>query len=173
MRLITITGPSGAGKDTVARMLSEQLHCAVLCSYATRPMRPGEKQGREHHFVEACNVDHTDMLAYTRYGNYEYWATKDQIHGTAIYVIDEDGLKDMIRRFPDISKTMIYVDADEQTRLMRGVNLTRIRRDDDRKTSFSFDFYDYTLLNEGTEAELRELVNDLAANIKKKYSINE
>ena len=41
MKLITITGPSGAGKDTVARMLSEMGGYQVLCSYTTRPKREG------------------------------------------------------------------------------------------------------------------------------------
>ena len=48
MKLITITGPSGAGKDTVARMLSEMSGYKVLCSYTTRPKREGEIDGVEH-----------------------------------------------------------------------------------------------------------------------------
>lgn len=52
MKLITITGSSGAGKDTVARMLSDLGGYKVLCSYTTRPKREGEIDGVEHHFVE-------------------------------------------------------------------------------------------------------------------------
>lgn len=51
MKLITIIGPSGAGKDTVANMLSAILGYDVICSYTTRPMREGEVDGKEHHFV--------------------------------------------------------------------------------------------------------------------------
>ena len=71
MKLITITGPSGAGKDTVARMLSEMSSYKVLCSYTTRPKREGEIDGVEHHFVEKCDVPHDKRLAYTRGGGYE------------------------------------------------------------------------------------------------------
>lgn len=78
MKLITIIGPSGAGKDTVALMLSAILGYDVLCSYTTRPMREGEVDGKEHHFVKECNVPKSEMLAYTRYGNYEYWTEKKQ-----------------------------------------------------------------------------------------------
>ena len=35
--LITITGPSGAGKETVGRRLSEMVGYKVLGSYTTRP----------------------------------------------------------------------------------------------------------------------------------------
>ena len=88
MKLITITGPSGAGKDTVARMLSEMGGYQVLCSYTTRPKREGEIDGVEHYFVEKCNVPRDKMLAYTRYGGYEYWVPIDQVKNQAIYVQD-------------------------------------------------------------------------------------
>lgn len=65
MKLITITGPSGAGKDTVARMLSDMGDFKVICSYTTRPKREGEIDGVEHHFVEMCEVPRDKMLAYT------------------------------------------------------------------------------------------------------------
>ena len=134
MKLITITGPSGAGKDTVARMLSEMGDYKVLCSYTTRPKREGEIDGVEHHFVEQCNVPRDKMVAYTQYGGYEYWVTIDQITNKSIYVIDEDGLKYMCKRFPDIELFKMCVSAIESTRLSRGVSQDRIDRDKRRKT---------------------------------------
>lgn len=92
MKLITITGPSGAGKDTIARIMSEMTDWPIICSYTTRPMREGEQDGREHHFVKRLSADTADVLAYTQYGDYEYWATVDQIKDIAIYVVDEAGL---------------------------------------------------------------------------------
>ena len=94
MKLITITGPSGAGKDTVAWMLSERTGYKVLCSYTTRPKRDGEIDGVDHHFVEKCDVSHDRILTYTQYGGYEYWTTIDQV--TAI-----QDLCIGIRRNPD------------------------------------------------------------------------
>lgn len=100
MKLITITGPSGAGKDTVAQMLSDLGGYKVICSYTTRPKREGEIDGWQHYFVEKCDVPHDKMLAYTQYGGYEYWTTIDQVTDKAIYVIDEDGLKALCEKFP-------------------------------------------------------------------------
>ena len=157
MKLITITGPSGAGKDTVARMLSEMSGYKVLCSYTTRPKREGEVDGVEHHFVETCNVPHDKMLAYTTYGGYEYWVSLDQVTNKSIYVIDEAGLKDLCERFPDIELFKICVSAREYTRRCRGVSQERIDRDKQRKL-MPLSFYDAVIFNNGTLSELRDEV---------------
>lgn len=153
MKLITITGPSGAGKDTVARMLSETGGYKVLCSYTTRPKREGEIDGVEHHFVETCNVPRDKMLAYTQYGGYEYWVTIDKVKNKSIYVIDEDGLKNLCERFPHIELFKICVTAWETTRLSRGVSQERIYRDKQRKL-LPLSFYDAVIFNNGTLSKL-------------------
>ena len=157
MKLITITGPSGAGKDTVAWMLSEMSGYKVLCSYTTRPKRDGEIDGVEHHFVEICNVPRDKMLAYTQYGGYEYWVPLGQLTNNAIYVIDEDGLQVLCKKFPDIELFKICVSARESTRLYRGVSQERMDRDKQRKL-LPLAFYDAVIFNNGTLSELRDEV---------------
>ena len=157
MKLITITGPSGAGKDTVARMLSETGGYQVLCSYTTRPKREGEIDGVEHHFVEQCNVPRDKMVAYTQYGGYEYWVTIDQLTDEAIYVIDEDGLKALCKRFPNIDLFKICVSARESTRLYRGVSPERMDRDKQRKL-MPLSFYDAVIFNNDSLSDLRDEV---------------
>ncbi|AEI37678.1 MAG: guanylate kinase [Zymomonas mobilis subsp. pomaceae] len=51
--LFVISSPSGAGKSTIARKLLEEddeIHLSV--SVTTRPMRPGEIDGVDYHFVD-------------------------------------------------------------------------------------------------------------------------
>lgn len=154
MRLITITGPSGAGKDTVARMLSDMTDWPVICSYTTRPMREGEQEGREHHFVKECNVPHSEMLAYTQYGGYEYWTTKEQADGTAIYVIDEDGLRNLYIHCPEMPMVHLYVDIPESVRRDRGVSEARIERDK-RRRLLPEKFYQFFIHNVDDKESLR------------------
>ena len=156
--LICIIGPSGAGKDTAARILSELTGIPVLVSFTTRPMRPDEKQGREHVFVHACHARKDDMLAYTEYGGYEYWTTLSQIHGKAIYVIDEEGIRDLKQNHPDIHITTIYITASKIVRRQRGVTVERMQRDDLRE-QFPLDFYDYRIYNnKGKDDLMRKLI---------------
>ena len=153
MKLITITGPSGAGKDTVARMLSEMGGYQVLCSYTTRPKREGEIDGVEHHFVKQCNVPRDKMVAYTQYGGYEYWVTIDHVTDKAIYVIDEDGLKSLCKKYTDIELFKICVSAYEETRIRRGVSQERMSRDKQRKM-MPLAFYDAVIFNDGSYRQL-------------------
>lgn len=153
MKLITITGPSGAGKDTVARMLSEMTGYKVMCSYTTRPKREDEIDGVEHHFVEKCDVLYDKMLAYTQYGGYEYWTTIDQVTDKAIYVIDEDGLRALCENFPNIEPFKICVSAIEELRLRRGVTPERMLRDKQRHL-LPLAFYDAVIFNNGSFVNL-------------------
>lgn len=157
MKLITITGPSGAGKDTVAQMLSDMGGYKVICSYTTRPKREGEIDGVEHHFVEKCDVPHDKLLAYTQYGGYEYWTTIDQVTDNAIYVIDEDGLRALCEKFPDIELFKICVTALEAPRLRRGVSQERLDRDQQRNLLSLF-FYDAVIFNNGSLESLCDKV---------------
>lgn len=51
--LFVLSSPSGAGKSTIARMLLESdRDIAMSVSVTTRPMRPGEVDGRDYHFVD-------------------------------------------------------------------------------------------------------------------------
>ncbi len=147
MMVVTITGPSGAGKDTVARMLSEMTGYKELCSYTTRPRRKGEVNGREHWFVNECTVRPEFRLAYTQYGGYEYWTSLAQIVHPSIYVIDEKALKEMRENFPHLKVVSIYVDASKKVRLSRGVSEERMARDKDRG-QIPMEQYDFIFRNE-------------------------
>ncbi len=51
--LYVITAPSGAGKSTlISKLLVDEPGLTLSVSFTTRPPRPGEKDGREYHFVD-------------------------------------------------------------------------------------------------------------------------
>jgi guanylate kinase len=50
--LFVLSSPSGAGKTTLARrLLVAEPDLALSVSATTRPMRPGERDGQDYHFV--------------------------------------------------------------------------------------------------------------------------
>ena len=51
--LFVLSSPSGAGKSTIARkLLAAEPELEMSVSATTRPMRPGEVDGRDYHFVD-------------------------------------------------------------------------------------------------------------------------
>ena len=52
-RLFVITAPSGAGKTSLTKaLLAAEPGLKLSTSYTTRAPRPGERNGREYHFVD-------------------------------------------------------------------------------------------------------------------------
>ena len=73
--MFVLSSPSGAGKTTLSRMLMERTPgLQMSVSATTRPMRPGEVEGRDYLFVDApkfeAMVRHDELLEWaTVFGN--------------------------------------------------------------------------------------------------------
>jgi guanylate kinase len=76
--MFVLSSPSGAGKTTLSRLLIEQVQGLILSvSATTRPVRPGEVDGRDYRFVDkatfATMVNRDELLEWAtvfdnRYG---------------------------------------------------------------------------------------------------------
>lgn len=107
--LFVVTGPSGAGKDSVIDRSRELgLQFASVITTTSRAMRPGEGEGQPYHFVTQDEferrVERNEMIEWaTVYGNY-YGSTKEDVekavrdHSVVLMKVDPQGartLKDM------------------------------------------------------------------------------
>ena len=117
-KIILLVGESASGKDSLAKRL-EQDGYKILKSYATRPKREGE--GNTHIFIKPEEVLQykNDMIAYTKIGEYEYFATYQQLYENDIYIIDPQGVNYMKKKIKDIKPIIIYINVDKQTRIKR------------------------------------------------------
>lgn len=56
--MLVLSSPSGAGKSTISRALLERHpDLAMSVSATTRPMRPGEEDGADYHFIDQPQFD--------------------------------------------------------------------------------------------------------------------
>jgi len=69
--LIVLSSPSGAGKSTISRMLLDaEKEVTMSVSATTRPMRPGEAEGVDYHFVDDAEFDR--MIAANEFVEWAY-----------------------------------------------------------------------------------------------------
>jgi guanylate kinase len=56
--MLVLSSPSGAGKTTLSRLLLDRdLDIELSVSVTTRPMRNGEVDGRDYHFIDVARFD--------------------------------------------------------------------------------------------------------------------
>ncbi|AGS06865.1 guanylate kinase [Candidatus Profftella armatura] len=110
--IFIISAPSGAGKSTLVNELLKKDHKIKLSiSTTTRPMRPGEKNGREYYFT---NIDNFKKLQ--KSGKFLEWAeVHGNFYGTSFFPIvreiksnvdilleiDFQGAKQIKKKFPN------------------------------------------------------------------------
>ncbi len=77
--MLVLSSPSGAGKTTIARkLLAEDGEIAMSVSVTTRPMRPGEVDGKDYYFVS-----HEQFDRMVEEGAFYEWASVfGQCYGT-------------------------------------------------------------------------------------------
>ncbi len=97
-----LSAPAGTGKTTLVRMLSQEFPCVVeSISCTTRPVRLGEENGKDYHFLTKeefeTNIRHGDFLEYAEvfgyyYGTSRSFVIKQQEMGKHVFlVIDTQG----------------------------------------------------------------------------------
>ncbi len=116
--LVVVSGPSGAGKDTVVRQLRQQ-HPEIEFSVSatTRAMRPGEQDGVDYHYLSTAEFEQRiaagEILEHTCYcGNY-YGTPKLEVDRriaagrTVVLVIEVEGAANIKRIYPNATTVFI------------------------------------------------------------------
>jgi guanylate kinase len=129
-QLIVLSGPSGVGKSTISRALSETLDITYTISATTRPQRPGDEAGKKYDFLSKDEffrrLDRDEFLEYAEvYG--EYYGTPkatvlaDIARGHDVLLeIDIQGALQVRYHYPN-SLLFFIVPPDEPT-LMKRLN---------------------------------------------------
>lgn len=110
--LYTVSAPSGAGKTSLVKALTEQdPNVTVSVSHTTRAMRPGEVDGVNYHFVDRAEfesmLERGDFLEQAQvfdnlYGTSRAWVEQTLAGGTDVILeIDWQGAQQVRHLIPE------------------------------------------------------------------------
>jgi guanylate kinase len=175
--LYVLSSPSGAGKSTIARMLMESDEgVAMSVSATTRPIRPGEVDGHDYHFVSDETFDEMvgkgAFLEWAHVFGHRYGTLKSEvmrvIEGGRDVLLDIDwqGTQQLKQVDPDIVRVFILppsMDELERRLRTRGTDSDAViaRRMERAAAEIShWAEYDYVLINNDAE-KCRELAHNI------------
>jgi guanylate kinase len=164
--MFVLSSPSGAGKTTLSRMLTaETPGLQMSVSATTRPMRPGEVDGKDYYFVDQGRFDamvaKSELLEWaTVFGNC-YGTPRGPVETSLaagrdiLFDIDWQGTQQLRSRSPsDVVSVFILppsVQALEQrlhTRAQDSDDVIRGRMKKAGDEMSHFDAYDYIVVND-------------------------
>ncbi|MEQ5836567.1 guanylate kinase [Marinobacter sp. NFXS9] len=174
--LYVISAPSGAGKTSlVAEMLTRDARLRVSVSHTTRPMREGEQDGVNYHFVGRDEfesmigrdefLEHANVFG-NYYGTSQVWVEETLSKGEDVILeIDWQGAVQVRRLLPDCVSIFIVPPSPETLRQRltgRGQDapevIERRLQEAADECSHALEF-DYLVVNDDFEVALEELLS--------------
>jgi guanylate kinase len=179
--MFILSSPSGAGKTTIARKLLEQVDgIGMSVSVTTRPIRPGEVDGKDYIFTDQPGFDRMkeegEFLEWARVFGNSYGTPKAQIKAGLkeghdfLFDIDWQGTQQLYQRMEtDVVRVFLLPPSltELEHRLRsRGTDSAEViqGRMDRAKAEIShWDGYDYVVVNDVLERCVGELAGIVMA----------
>ena len=178
--MFIMSSPSGAGKTTISRMLLEaDTAIRLSVSATTRPMRPGEVDGKDYHFVTHAEfdrmVENEEFLEWAHVFGNSYGTPKAQVKAGLRegqdYLFDSDwqGTQQLYQKLErDVVRVFLLPPSiDELRRRLTGrgtdsAEVIAARMERARAEISHWDGYDYVIVNDDIDqcfAKVREILD--------------
>lgn len=133
-KIFYICGKSSSGKDTVYKMIQEEIpDLKTIVLYTTRPIREGEREGVEYYFVDENKVKELEdarkiieLRTYkTVHGNWKYFTVDDHqvdLSNKNYLVIGTlESFQKMMEYYGETHLVPLYIELEDGERLMRAI----------------------------------------------------
>ncbi|QJQ95662.1 MULTISPECIES: guanylate kinase [Halomonadaceae] len=172
--LFIVSAPSGAGKTSLVRALLERLDgIQVSVSHTTRPMRPGEVDGTNYHFVDVAQfeamIERGDFFEHARVFDNHYGTSRPAVQALlaagqdVILEIDWQGARQVREQVPEAVSVFILPPSLKTLRERlsgRGTDANEVieRRMHEAVNEMShYDEYDHVVINDDFQTALIDL----------------
>jgi len=184
--MLIVAAPSGAGKTSLCRRLvSDHADLDLSISVTTRGPRPGEKDGREYHFIDDKHMDELikekAFLEYAAVHDARYGSLREPVERAlsagknVLFDIDWQGAQRISAKAPS-DVVRVFILPPSIAELNRRLN-ARAQDDEDviarrinrAKSEIShWAEYDYVILNDDFDRSYAELVHIYHAEISRR-----
>ena len=182
--MIVLSSPSGAGKTTLVKLLSERKGFVTSVSHTTRTPRSNEVDGKDYHFINNEKfeemINNNEFLEFAKVFKNFYGTTKSNIFeelnkgNNVIFDIDWQGTNQIIsQKFKNKLLTFFILPPSRQELFKRLTN--RDMKDkliaDERMKQFEHDVlhwinYDYVVINNNLDDCYEKIYSLIQAEIK-------
>ena len=186
--MIILSSPSGAGKTTLVKLLSEKKNFFVSISHTTRTPRSNEKEGIDYFFIEKKRfqklIEENEFLEFAKvFGNY-YGTSKKIIikklneGQNVIFDIDWQGTEQIIKKELDFNVVTIFILPPSKKVLKERLS-NRDMKDklivEERMKQFDKDIlhwknYNYVVINDDLKNCFKKIVKILDSELNNKRS---
>lgn len=120
--MLVLLGGSGSGKSTIEKEFVERNGMEKLVVYTTRPIREGEVDGTDYHFVDDNKfmkmVCDKAFVSTTKYNNWHYGIAKKDCTDNKIAVITPADLR-QLSKHKELNIFSVYIEVPLRERLIR------------------------------------------------------
>ena len=130
--MIILTGPSASGKTATCFYLQEHYGIKKVITHTTRPMREGERDGVDYHFVTNEEFDRMvkngEFIEHVRFNGNQYGTPKKEVRIDKCMAVELQGAK-TYKSFHDPKIVLFFLALDPETCRQRMLS----RGDDPKK----------------------------------------
>ena len=184
--VIVLSSPSGAGKTTLVKKISNKNNFQISISYTTRVPRDNEVNGNDYYFIKKSEfkelIDREELLEYAEVFDNFYGSSKTKVLNfiknkkNVLFDIDWQGTKQIRKKIdkknlitffilPPSKKTLINRLSEREN---NNKNIVKQRMAKFESDVINWIDYDYVAINDNLEICLEEILNviDLKINDK-------
>ena len=188
--IVILSSPSGAGKTTLVRKISNRNNFKISISHTTRKPRFNEKNGRDYHFIDIREfkslIKNKKFLEYAKVFKNYYGSLKETVVNklekgeNVIFDIDWQGASQIINQKLKYKIITIFILPPTKKELFKRL-LKRDQKDkkiaSERMKQFKTDVlhwkdYDFTVINDKVELCYKEIVKFIKKKIKNSGNLN-